>query len=812
MLTAYDVSMAEAMNDAVDMILVGDSVAMVVLGHDSTVAATMDDMVRHTAAVARGAKRPLLVADMPFGSYASVAAGVANAHRLVAEGGAHAVKLEGGVNQAAKIAAIVAEGIPVVAHIGLTPQTATLSSGYRVQGRQAAEAMRLVEDALAVQAAGAFAVVVEKVPAQLAAFLSSLLAIPTIGIGAGPACDGQVLVAHDLLGLYPRMVPKFVRQYAQLLPPMKAAFAKYADDVASRRFPPPLPSAPPLATEVATPPAASAANTYRYDMTRREAEAFAVEVEHLRAVGSEAVAATSAATAAGGRGKAAALLAAVPAHRVEVATAALRAAAPHAGMRQEGVALSHLASPTTSTTTTRASGGGGGPRVAIIGSGALASVLAARLASSGALPVTMFTRDRAAVAAVTTHGIAVQAGAAGAIAPGVPCPIVDLATWPQFVDLVALLRAAAGVATAAPHDATPRTRTPSPDTGAALHSQHAGAYDAVIIANKATSAVSALAAAMLLVRQPRTGGGGGGGGVVIPLYNGGFTLEYGRLLFSGGLPGAVGAEAAAAVRGVAPWQLAYGVTYHAATAPSSPAQSSARILRATAAVHVAAAPPHVVHASEGSSLVTALEPEAGPVLRALAPLLSDAGMHTTCLPDGVADALRASKLAVNAILNPLAALTGVRNGDALTIATRRPGFVTQLAAEVAAVIAPHVPAMQAHVPGCAGFDGSPEECVARAMRGAAATADNTSSMLADAQRGRVCEAQFLCGWVAHSLVASGAAPDGHRTSTSARLLRHFNDRDRLLFADDAAHAAALDETNIVMRSLRVPTAAGPMSS
>lgn len=239
MLTAYDYSMAVVMDRAgVDMILVGDSLGMVVLGYESTLPVTMDDMLHHAKAVARGAKNPLLVGDMPFMSYqASIEQAVLNAGRFLAEGGMDAIKLEGGKERADTVRAIVSAGIPVVGHIGLTPQSVQVLGGYKTQGKTAAAAKKLIDDALALQEAGCFAIVMESMPTQLARLISEKLTIPTIGIGAGSACDGQVLVINDVLGLFDRFLPKFVKQYANFFESAVNAVEQYIDDVQTRAFP-----------------------------------------------------------------------------------------------------------------------------------------------------------------------------------------------------------------------------------------------------------------------------------------------------------------------------------------------------------------------------------------------------------------------------------------------------------------------------------------------------------------------------------------------------------------------------------------------
>ncbi len=239
MLTAYDYPSAMALDKAgIDAILVGDSLAMVVLGYENTLSVTMEDMLHHSRAVARGAKSALLVGDMPFMSYqVSVEEAVRNAGRFLQEGGMDAVKLEGGRERVDAIRAITSAGIPVMGHLGLTPQSVNQLGGFRAQGKTALTAKRLVEDALLLEEAGCFSIVLESVPARLAELISKQLSIPTIGIGAGAGCDGQVLVTHDVLGLFDRFTPKFVKQYANFHKEMQSAFADYIEDVETKRFP-----------------------------------------------------------------------------------------------------------------------------------------------------------------------------------------------------------------------------------------------------------------------------------------------------------------------------------------------------------------------------------------------------------------------------------------------------------------------------------------------------------------------------------------------------------------------------------------------
>lgn len=239
MLTAYDYPTALAEDQAgIDSILVGDSLGMVVLGYQNTLPVTMDDMLHHSKAVSRGANFALLIGDMPFMSYQiSTAEAVRNAGRFLQEAGMDAVKLEGGCERVEAVRAIVGAGIPVMGHLGLTPQSVNQLGGFRPQGKTAAAAKRLLEDALLLQEAGCFSLVLESVPAKLAELISSKLSIPTIGIGAGVGCDGQVLVTHDLLGLFDRFTPKFVKKYANFHAEMQRAFGEYIEDVETKRFP-----------------------------------------------------------------------------------------------------------------------------------------------------------------------------------------------------------------------------------------------------------------------------------------------------------------------------------------------------------------------------------------------------------------------------------------------------------------------------------------------------------------------------------------------------------------------------------------------
>jgi 3-methyl-2-oxobutanoate hydroxymethyltransferase len=262
MVTAYDAPSARTADAAgVELILVGDSAAMVMLGHDSTVPATMDEMVMLTRAVARGAKRPIIVGDMPFGSFqVSDEHALEHAIRFVKDAGADAVKLEGAGPSLSRVRAIVDAGIPVMGHIGLTPQSATALGGFKAQGRTAAKARELVDDALALEAAGCFSLVLEAVPSIVAAEVTRRLAIPTIGIGAGAGTDGQVLVWHDLLGLHDGRAPRFVKRYAEIGEAIRRALEAYAEDVRTGRFP---------------------EEQHTYAMPEEELNAFAAEISPL---------------------------------------------------------------------------------------------------------------------------------------------------------------------------------------------------------------------------------------------------------------------------------------------------------------------------------------------------------------------------------------------------------------------------------------------------------------------------------------------------------------------------------------------------
>jgi len=239
MLTAYDYPSARLLDEAgVDIILVGDSLAMTVMGYANTLSVTMDEMVHHCRMVARGSKRAFLIGDMPFMSYqSSIRDAIVNAGRLIKEGGMEAVKLEGGLKMSGTITALVDSGICVMGHIGLTPQAVTQLSGYHVQGRTAETARQLIDDAMALQESGCFAIVLEAIPAAVAKIITEKLSVPTIGIGAGRYCDGQVLVFHDLLGFYQQPLAKHVKQYANLNKTISEAVIRYCREVEQKKFP-----------------------------------------------------------------------------------------------------------------------------------------------------------------------------------------------------------------------------------------------------------------------------------------------------------------------------------------------------------------------------------------------------------------------------------------------------------------------------------------------------------------------------------------------------------------------------------------------
>jgi len=238
-LTAYDYPMARLMDEAgIDILLIGDSLGMVVLGYENTLPVTMEEMLPHVKAVSRATRRALVIADMPFMSYqAGIGEAVRNAGRMIQEGGADGVKIEGGLVALEQIAAVVRAGIPVMGHIGLTPQSINLLGGYRVQGKTREEAVRIVKEASALEKAGVFSIVLECIPGNLAGIITDRLLIPTIGIGAGPSCDGQVLVSHDMLGMFSGFTPRHTKKFVDLNPIVKEAFQRYRSEVEEGLFP-----------------------------------------------------------------------------------------------------------------------------------------------------------------------------------------------------------------------------------------------------------------------------------------------------------------------------------------------------------------------------------------------------------------------------------------------------------------------------------------------------------------------------------------------------------------------------------------------
>lgn len=239
MLTAYDAAMARMLDDAgIEILLVGDSLGMVVLGYDSTVPVTMEEMLHHSRAVARGSVNSLVVGDMPFGSYqAGLTEAVNNGIRFMKEAGCDAVKLEGGEEMCDVVRALTRAGVPVMGHVGLTPQTAGQLGGFKVQGKDLESARKMITDAQALEEAGVFAIVLECVPGELASIVTGKVSVPTIGIGAGPGCDGQVLVTNDLLGMYEKFLPTFVKQYANLAPAIAGSVRAFRDEVRDGVFP-----------------------------------------------------------------------------------------------------------------------------------------------------------------------------------------------------------------------------------------------------------------------------------------------------------------------------------------------------------------------------------------------------------------------------------------------------------------------------------------------------------------------------------------------------------------------------------------------
>lgn len=785
-LTAYDHGMALAADAAgVDVILVGDSVGMVVHGSDSTISVTLDDMIRHSSWVVRGAPRPLIVADLPFGSYTGPGAGaaVSSAVRLLQEGRAHAVKLEGGRTQASKISAIVEEGIPVMGHVGLLPQTAPAVSGYALTGRTAEGAVEVLLDALAVQEAGAFSVVLEKVPSEVALVASELLRIPTIGIGAGPACGGQVLVAHDLLGLYPRTPPKFVRQFVNLRQHMQGAFETYCNDVAAGRFPDALPGWTPAEGSAA----ASHSHTlseagangakviwpgpqYHFLMPLAECQKLldamrqdspGTSMSQLRArVPAKRWACASAAlesvlTARLQAGQAPSSNISRDDKREVFSPAAVENAKPSAAQHHAGPAtaihsVSSLASPASriiEDALRSAPAFDGAPlRIAIVGSGSVASLYAALMANSiqlgklrGSVTIFTLTEDRASQLrgeAPGAGGIAVQLhpSLGGAVLPITGqgahghVSVAALQSLPGFFNSLASM----------PGDGH-RTARPADEP-------HAGQYDLVLLANKAYQAETAAAAAGMLASPS---------GFVAPLYNGGYTLEFlaARLTAGEGAP-------------LRPQQLMYATTSHGARQGPCPTVPGRTL---------------VMHTGMGNTLVAPVGSTTGDGApdgaALLASVLRSCGVTADSLPASSVPALRWAKIAVNCVLNPVAALLGLTNGEVAAwyrrTLPRDTELMRGLAREAAEIMmadlasseqrshtgGPVDPAAQLRaIPGWADFAPSPgahsgpssagEYVLAKALAVAEATGPNVCSYLSDLRGCAPSEVQFVNGWVA----------------------------------------------------------------
>ena len=839
-LTAYDAPTASLADAHADMLLVGDSVGMVVHGRASTVRVSLDDMALHCAAVARGARRALLVGDLPFGSYATPARAAAAALRLAQQGGMHAVKLEGGRAQAPKLAAVRAEGVPVMAHVGLLPQTATLGSGgaYAVQGRSAAAALAFVEDALAAERAGAFAAVFELVPAQLAAFASALLAIPSIGIGAGPFCGGQVLVLHDMVGLHvvnaaappqqPQQQqqqqqqpsqppqPRFVRRYAELGAALSDACARFAGDVRTGRFPGVLgeggesggaaagaaaplagAGAPSATSRLLPPPAPPPLRQAFFDMAPRELDAFRELAQTVFRGEARALSALDAAAdelearLRGGPGAPAGLQAATTADLYR--RSAARPRAPDAA--SAAPAASAATAPTAAAAAARAAATAAPPlSVAILGSGAVASLVSAALGGgggSGCEPsrLAMFSSWSARLADIRARGGVrwrrnVDGEGDGALALGAPAlELRDLAAPGERALRNALkrvraalecepaaaagARAAAGGASAGGSSVRPATGTAAADivdAEAAALADVLGRFDVVLLCGKAHQVEAQAALAALLVR-PRLGGDSGG--LVLPLYNGDDSLECLRECFAQLARSGLGGEAAAPLQrqlaGLSEEQVAYGQTSvgacYVAEEDEDAGGDGVAFGGGGGGGGGSAAPTSVIveHTGDGATLFCAPTAAAATALRtALGAggglLRARAGPELGTLASGAGapafEALRWRKLAVNALLNPVCALLGLRNGGFPAAARSGP-----FRRRVAALAEEASRALELRA-GAAAAEGA-RALLERAESVAAATAANTNSMLADLRAGRASEAPFIGGAVVRALAAAG---------------------------------------------------------
>lgn len=749
-ITAYDASLARLVNDSVDVILIGDSLGMVTLGLPDTTSVTLDNVIHCCAAVSRGATRPFLVGDLPFGSYFTVDDALHSTARMVQEGHVHAVKLEGGRAQVPKIAAIAGEGIPTVAHVGLTPQTTPLSVGYALQAKTADEAARVVDDALAVAAAGAISIVLEKIPSQVAAFITSMLRVPTIGIGAGPHCSGQVLVAHDMLGLYQGKVPRFAKQYARAGELIQRAVEAYAKEVHAREFP-------------ATPPRSSSESMHpphHFHMSAAELDAFYALMsrnyrEHQAALSSleEQVQALQEWTAsvpvahAALSSKRGVVLSSSGRHSDVAAVSADcsdNQAAPRFPTPTNSAVTDSLLLGTNAVTATDGASGmktsvdsgvsphvrvnigtqQAQPSVAIIGAGAIGNLVAAKLAAQHVHVNIFHASPRQRRASVSND---------------------DRPSW--LHEIVTNNDMQKGASKLTPH---PKQY--------ALHVEdraEKSKFDVVLITSKAQQIIDSIHVAMQ-ISTPRT--------LIVPLCNGGFSLEAARTSLT------------AASRA----QLAYGVTYN-----------GARILLDGT----------VVHTGCGHTILTPLCDAQVPRMQRLAALLSASGLPARVMPVGSHKHVRWAKLAVNAVINPVAALLGLRNGDLRRI-WQTPAHAPRLNAlvrEIATVMLHDCKSMSplASMPGWenAGVVQSVGELqrvlTQQVLHVADATSDNISSILSSWHAGLPSEAPFLGEWV-----RARAASD-HNLPVLVNMNQQLAERERWVIGEDRWAAAQEDVQRVV---------------
>ena len=735
-LTAFDAPTAAAARAAgADVILVGDSGGMVSLGYASTVPVTLDTMAHHCAAVSRGVPEggPLLVGDLPFGSYGSADSAVASAARLVQEGAVHAVKLEGGRALAGRVRAVVEEGIPVMGHVGLLPQTALLGGGrYALAGRRAADALRLVEDALALQAAGARALVLEMVPWQVAGFVTALLRIPTIGIGAGPGCSGQVLVASDALG-HTQRTPFFVKRYAELGQASRAALAQYAAEVRSGAFP-----------SLAAGHAKGMDSAEVAQFHALAARHYSAEVAALQALQDTAQAAEDSAASAGSSGQA-------PRHAFTAAAAAAAQGSP--APPPPAPAPSPTPAPIFSTPAPPLAAPLQPLSIAILGSGAIGSLLACTLAASGYSP-TIYSHWKERIRHINSRGIAWMDCAPGALAGG----------------------RGEGV-----HDAPPSSirAVDAAAVGAGLPGSSA-VYDVVFCAGSACDADTAFPLALSLLHPQ---------GLLLPLYNGHFAHEYGASL------------CARAAR--PPWQLGAGLTSAGATLPS--ASSLVERTSREQTVHLFLPGLLECGSSDGGGsgsgraqqrlqgLVQAVGARAG--LPGAPPLSFALHAPAQWAPH------RLTKLLVNSVLNPCMALASglgglgssagaAVNGDfsALTAgafgagAARR-GPLADAAEGLCEEAAACLGDIEGYA-GVAGWEGVRDKVDVLALVRAVSqgTYHNVNSMAADAVGGRASEVDFISG----ALVAHLAVPTWNN-----RMLAAVTARERAVGVRSSAHEARI---------------------